>query len=124
MQIQSRQETKTLHEALINSRRSWKIGRVFGRDSSTGEPFDIKVEPIIGNVKVISIDHLGEDSTGIFLCANEKRDITHIRDNFTNIGSGFIFNSDECRHFWVKPGTTEAKEQIENLIAKLTRDSQ
>lgn len=124
MAIQTQSNTKTLHEALVNSRRNWKLGRVFGRSASTGEPFDIKVEPIIGNVGVSSVNHLSDDSTGIFLCANGTSDIARIKDSFANIGQGFVFDSDQCRHFWVRPGTDEAKEKINNLISQLTRDLQ
>jgi len=118
------QGTKTLQEAIVGSRLSWKIGRVFGRSSSTGEPFDIMVEPVLGNIRTVGVNHLGDNSTGIFLCANERSAITKLRSEFAQIGSGFKFESDPHRHFWVKPETADAVRQIEELISTLTRDSQ
>jgi len=124
METQTLQRTKTLQEAIVSSRLSWKIGRVFGRSSYTGEPFDIMVEPVIGNIRRVGVDHLSGNSTGIFLCANEKSAIMTLRSEFAQVGSGFRFESDPHRHFWVKPETADAVRQIEELISTLTRDSQ
>jgi len=120
----TQQRTQTLHQALVNSRQSWKRGKVSGRCSVTGEPLDIIVEPVIGSIMVMSANHTGEPSDSIHLFANTAKDIADVRKAFANIGPGFRFETDELRHCHFKADAYDATREIEELISTLTRDTQ